>query len=119
MFLNRYNYEAKQADEISLVKGGRVAVLEKSSDGWWRGEHQGKLGWFPSNYVNQASVEESSAGGHAGSTPRSNTATLEAPYVNLAGQEDGYVNVAQVGVNSAPILDVVIALYSFQVSLCH
>ncbi|XP_022709356.1 cytoplasmic protein NCK1-like isoform X2 [Varroa jacobsoni] len=110
----RYNYEAKQADEISLIKGGRVAVLEKSSDGWWRGEHQGRLGWFPSNYVNPAGAEESSAGGHAGSQPRSKTATLEAPYVNLAGQEDGYVNVAQVGVSSAPILDVVIALYSFE-----
>lgn len=49
--LVRYNYEAKQADEISLVKGGRVLVMEKSSDGWWKGEHCGRLGWFPSNYV--------------------------------------------------------------------
>lgn len=49
--LVRYNYEAKQADEISLAKGTRVLVMEKSSDGWWKGEHCGNVGWFPSNYV--------------------------------------------------------------------
>lgn len=51
--LVRYNYEAKQADEISLAKGTRVLVMEKSSDGWWKGEHCGNVGWFPSNYVQE------------------------------------------------------------------
>ncbi|XP_015925212.1 SH2/SH3 adapter protein dreadlocks [Parasteatoda tepidariorum] len=48
----KYNYEAQQADEISLVKGSRVVVMEKSSDGWWKGESCNlQVGWFPSNYV--------------------------------------------------------------------
>ena len=47
--LVKYNYEAQQSDELSLVKGSRLHVMEKSSDGWWRGELGGLMGWFPSN----------------------------------------------------------------------
>ncbi|XP_076343991.1 SH2/SH3 adapter protein dreadlocks-like [Tachypleus tridentatus] len=47
----KYNYTARQSDEISLVKGTRILVLEKSSDGWWKGEFNGAIGWFPSNYI--------------------------------------------------------------------
>lgn len=47
--LVKYNYEAQQSDELSLVKGSRLHVVEKSSDGWWRGELGGLMGWFPSN----------------------------------------------------------------------
>ncbi|KFM63018.1 Cytoplasmic protein NCK2, partial [Stegodyphus mimosarum] len=49
----KYNYEAQQTDEISLVKGTRVIVMEKSSDGWWKGESNNQIGWFPSNYVQE------------------------------------------------------------------
>ncbi|XP_022242204.1 cytoplasmic protein NCK1-like isoform X1 [Limulus polyphemus] len=49
----KYNYTAQQSDEICLVKGARILVLEKSSDGWWKGEFNGAIGWFPSNYVFQ------------------------------------------------------------------
>lgn len=48
----KYNYEAQQSDELNLVKGDKISVLEKSSDGWWRGRtSNGETGWFPSNYV--------------------------------------------------------------------
>ena len=49
----KFNYQARQEDELSLRKGERVIVQEKSSDGWWRGEFQGMSGWFPSNYVTE------------------------------------------------------------------
>lgn len=29
----KYNYQAQQADELSLVKGTRILILEKSNDG--------------------------------------------------------------------------------------
>merc|ERR1719204_695991 len=45
----KYNYQAQQLDELSLVKGSRVMILEKSGDGWWRGQYGNKIGWFPSN----------------------------------------------------------------------
>lgn len=48
----KYPYEAQQTDEITLGKGDRVHVLEKSSDGWWKGRKEtGEVGWFPSNYM--------------------------------------------------------------------
>lgn len=47
----KYNYTPVREDEVALTKGDRVNVLEKEGDGWWRGEANGKTGWFPSNYV--------------------------------------------------------------------
>uniref|UniRef100_A0A3B1J528 Cytoplasmic protein n=1 Tax=Astyanax mexicanus TaxID=7994 RepID=A0A3B1J528_ASTMX len=49
----KFSYAAERDDELSLVKGDRVVVMEKCSDGWWRGSHSGRVGWFPSNYVRE------------------------------------------------------------------
>ncbi|CAG0912119.1 unnamed protein product, partial [Cyprideis torosa] len=38
----KYNYQAQQADELPLVKGARIQILEKSNDGWWRGQYNGQ-----------------------------------------------------------------------------
>ncbi|XP_042562191.1 cytoplasmic protein NCK2-like [Clupea harengus] len=54
----KFSYAAERDDELTLVKGARVVVMEKCSDGWWRGSHAGHVGWFPSNYV-----QEEAAGG--------------------------------------------------------
>jgi NCK adaptor protein len=52
--LAKYAYTAQQRDELSLNKADRVMVLEKSSDGWWKGcKDDGQSGWFPSNYVQE------------------------------------------------------------------
>ncbi|KAK1169867.1 cytoplasmic protein NCK2 [Acipenser oxyrinchus oxyrinchus] len=56
----KFAYVAEREDELSLVKGTRVAVMEKCSDGWWRGSYNGQVGWFPSNYVVEEG-EESTA----------------------------------------------------------
>lgn len=47
----KYDYTPVREDEVALTKGDRVYVLEREGDGWWRGEANGKSGWFPSNYV--------------------------------------------------------------------
>ncbi|XP_011495001.1 PREDICTED: cytoplasmic protein NCK1 isoform X2 [Ceratosolen solmsi marchali] len=49
----KYNYQAQQSDELSLVKGTRILILEKSNDGWWRGQSGTQAGWFPSNYTQE------------------------------------------------------------------
>lgn len=49
----KYNYQAQQTDELSLVKGTRILILEKSNDGWWRGQSGTVAGWFPSNYTQE------------------------------------------------------------------
>jgi len=53
----KYNYQAQQLDELSLTKGSRVMIVEKSGDGWWRGQYGNKIGWFPSNYT-QEEIED-------------------------------------------------------------
>lgn len=43
----KFAYVAEREDELSLVKGSRVTVMEKCSDGWWCGSFNGQIGWFP------------------------------------------------------------------------
>ncbi|XP_076991042.1 cytoplasmic protein NCK2 [Tamandua tetradactyla] len=56
----KFAYLAEREDELTLVKGARVIVMEKCSDGWWRGSYNGQVGWFPSNYVVEE-VDEAAA----------------------------------------------------------
>ncbi|XP_029968452.1 cytoplasmic protein NCK2a [Salarias fasciatus] len=49
----KFAYTAERDDELTLLKGSRVTVMEKCSDGWWRGSQAGRVGWFPSNYVQE------------------------------------------------------------------
>lgn len=50
--LTLYTYSAVRPDELSLTKGENIMVIEKSSDGWWKGKRNNNdIGWFPSNYV--------------------------------------------------------------------
>ncbi|KAJ8253190.1 hypothetical protein GJAV_G00210100 [Gymnothorax javanicus] len=53
--LVKFSYAAEREDELTLMKGTRVLVMEKCSDGWWRGSYGGRVGWFPSNYVQEES----------------------------------------------------------------
>ncbi|XP_057709075.1 cytoplasmic protein NCK2a [Corythoichthys intestinalis] len=52
----KFAYTAERDDELTLMKGSRVVVMEKCSDGWWRGSQAGRVGWFPSNYVQEEMV---------------------------------------------------------------
>ncbi|XP_039764634.1 cytoplasmic protein NCK1 isoform X2 [Pararge aegeria] len=54
----KYNYQAQQPDELALTKGTRILILEKSNDGWWRGQYQAHTGWFPSNYTSEEGDSE-------------------------------------------------------------
>ncbi|XP_036425705.1 cytoplasmic protein NCK2b [Colossoma macropomum] len=62
----KFAYVAERDDELTLVKGARLLVMEKCSDGWWRGSFDGQMGWFPSNYV-----QEEEAGEDGGDPPTS------------------------------------------------
>ncbi|VDN02923.1 unnamed protein product [Thelazia callipaeda] len=50
----KYSYEPQREDELRLCKGDVVTVLEKSSDGWWKGKCREQMGWFPSNYIDES-----------------------------------------------------------------
>ncbi|XP_008587021.1 PREDICTED: guanine nucleotide exchange factor VAV3-like [Galeopterus variegatus] len=48
----RYDFCARDMRELSLLKGDVVKIYTKmSANGWWRGEVNGRVGWFPSTYV--------------------------------------------------------------------
>jgi hypothetical protein len=45
---------------LSLTKGTRILILEKSNDGWWRGQSGNQTGWFPSNYTTEENDNDDS-----------------------------------------------------------
>lgn len=56
--LVKYAYQAQQMDELALMKGTRILILEKSNDGWWKGQYGNNIGWFPSNYTQEEIEDE-------------------------------------------------------------
>lgn len=52
----KFSYDPQLDDELRLNKGDTIIVLDKSSDGWWKGEINGQSGWFPSNYVEEVTI---------------------------------------------------------------
>nr|CAD7394534.1 unnamed protein product [Timema cristinae] len=90
----KYNYQAQQVDELSLVKGTRILILEKSNDGWWRGQSGSAAGWFPSNYT-QAYCE---------------CPSRVCPHPQEEGDADDTLHTYAMAEN---VLDIVVALYSF------
>lgn len=92
----KFSYSANQDDELSFKKGERLLVVEKSNDGWWKGEKASKeSGWFPSNYV-----EEDPADGSGGE--------LSVTYTNPAAFE-----AASRGSDEAVPQEVAVTLYAF------
>ncbi|KAJ0022888.1 hypothetical protein NQD34_015022 [Periophthalmus magnuspinnatus] len=96
--LVKFSYTAEREDELSLVKGTRVIVMEKCSDGWWRGSYSGRSGWFPSNYVTE-DVERTAGPGGLGD-----------PTVSLTEKLAAVVNSTA---NGNRVLHTVQALYPF------
>ena len=51
-----YDYDKQEEDELNLVEGQIVTVLERASDGWYLGRNEkGECGHFPANYVAEQS----------------------------------------------------------------
>ena len=46
-----FDHDAGDDDELSLKKGELVKVLDQEDDGWWKGLLNGKVGLFPTNFV--------------------------------------------------------------------
>ncbi|XP_038149889.1 1-phosphatidylinositol 4,5-bisphosphate phosphodiesterase gamma-2 [Cyprinodon tularosa] len=51
-----YSYQAKRSDELSFTKGALIHNVSKEIDGWWKGDHGGRMQlFFPANYVEEIS----------------------------------------------------------------
>ncbi|KAF6736461.1 Proto-oncogene vav [Oryzias melastigma] len=50
----RYDFSARDRSELSLREGDTIKILSKKGhSGWWKGEVYGRVGLFPSNYVDE------------------------------------------------------------------
>lgn len=49
----RYDFCSRDTRELSLLQGDIIKIYTKMSNGWWRGEVDGRMGWFPSTYVEE------------------------------------------------------------------
>jgi len=56
----RYPYTAANEDELTLVEGNVITVLDQNliDAGWWKGELKGRTGVFPDNFVELLPTEE-------------------------------------------------------------
>uniref|UniRef100_A0A7S4JFE5 Uncharacterized protein n=1 Tax=Guillardia theta TaxID=55529 RepID=A0A7S4JFE5_GUITH len=46
-----FAYEAAAEIELSLEENDIIEVLREDDSGWWQGRKDGRVGWFPFNYV--------------------------------------------------------------------
>ncbi|XP_030063550.1 guanine nucleotide exchange factor VAV2 isoform X2 [Microcaecilia unicolor] len=55
----RYNFAARDMRELSLREGDVVTIYSRigGDQGWWKGETNGRIGWFPSTYVEEEGVQ--------------------------------------------------------------
>uniref|UniRef100_A0A8D2Q2I1 Intersectin-1 n=1 Tax=Zosterops lateralis melanops TaxID=1220523 RepID=A0A8D2Q2I1_ZOSLA len=49
--IGMYDYSAQNDDELAFNKGQIITVLNREDPDWWKGEVNGHVGLFPSNYV--------------------------------------------------------------------
>jgi hypothetical protein len=47
----KYPFDATSDKQLSLKVGDVVTVVEKNASGWYKGECNGDVGLFPSNYT--------------------------------------------------------------------
>ncbi|KAM3836838.1 rho guanine nucleotide exchange factor 7 isoform 2-T2 [Vipera latastei] len=77
-------------DELSFTKGDIIHVTRVEEGGWWEGTHNGKTGWFPSNYVREVKSSEkpvSPKSGSLKSPPKGfDTTAISKSYYNVVLQ---------------------------------
>ena len=112
--------------------GDHVTVLEKSSDGWWKGrrERTNDVGWFPSNYVRDDNDQSSD---FSDSITYSNPADNDGAERRVGGGDGGMTSAssrltavaasslqqssASQSSSSSAVIDTVRAVYAFQSSV--
>nr|XP_061814592.1 CD2-associated protein-like [Nerophis lumbriciformis] len=53
-----YAYDPINEDELQLVVGETIDIISTIEDGWWMGIKNGKVGVFPSNFVQEIFVSQ-------------------------------------------------------------
>jgi len=48
-----YEYDAQDTIELTIKENDIILVVKEDSSGWWKGELNGKVGLFPSNFIEE------------------------------------------------------------------
>ena len=48
-----YTYAGQHDDELAFNAGDIISLISKDEEAWWKGELDGRVGVFPSNYVEE------------------------------------------------------------------
>ncbi|KAJ3279627.1 hypothetical protein HK104_001280, partial [Borealophlyctis nickersoniae] len=62
MCITSYPFTADKNDELSFVEGRVIRVVRKVEGGWWEGQLDQRVGWFPANHVEEYPVGETDGG---------------------------------------------------------
>lgn len=84
-----YSYESDQANDLVFNGGDHITILETNEDGWWRGECNGREGWFPASYVDPVPMSEGElkTGTAANTLMRRNSSHGNNPETTVAAAE--------------------------------
>lgn len=50
----QYDFKATRNDELNILSGDEIVIIEKRQDGWWKGKLNDSIGLFPSTYVKES-----------------------------------------------------------------
>jgi len=64
-----YAYKGERPSDLSFGKGDTFTLLAENQSGWWEGEHNGKRGQFPGNYVKKVEGGGGGGGGYSAPAP--------------------------------------------------
>ncbi|XP_064635720.1 uncharacterized protein LOC135492918 isoform X3 [Lineus longissimus] len=56
VYVALYNFKGREKDDLDLRAGWRVSAIDKSDHDWWKGQCNGKVGYFPASYVHRLHV---------------------------------------------------------------
>ena len=56
-----FDHTAENPDELTIKTNQFIHITKKNDGGWWEGELDGKVGWFPDNFVAPATAAEVAA----------------------------------------------------------
>ncbi|KAM4860012.1 rho guanine nucleotide exchange factor 7 isoform 2-T2 [Thomomys bottae] len=86
----KFNFQQTNEDELSFAKGDVIHVTRVEEGGWWEGTHNGRTGWFPSNYVREIKPSEKPVSPKSGtlkSPPKGfDTTAINKSYYNVVLQ---------------------------------
>ena len=110
----KFAYKPQQSDELALSKGEEVLVLEKSSDGWWKGRKvdSNAVGWFPSNYVKEDDQSVDVYPGDVNTYSNPADSPIERDAVTSSAKD--VRSFVALDSNHSPVLDTVRAVYAFR-----